>query len=126
MTYKIHPKVIDAVADIYQGDSTLVSLNDDTSEEVDVTSGIWQGSTGSTTLFKIVTYIITREKQKTTIGFRKEKFYIPILFFEDDGLILADSLQETQLLIKVLIKVSKKCGLDICKQRQECCIDIQL
>ena len=55
-------------------------------------------------------------KYKTTLGFGNDKFYIPIQFFADDGLILADSLQETQLLI-VLIEVSKKCGLDINKDK---------
>ena len=117
IAYKIHPKVIDAVTNIYQGDETTIRLNDDTAEELEVTSGIRQGCTGSTTLFKIVTYIIMKEIHKTTLGFRSEEFYTPVLFFADDGLILAKSLQETKTLIQTISKVSKKCGLDINKEK---------
>ena len=115
--YKIHPNVIDAVAAIYQGDSTIITLNESTSEVMEVTSGIRQGCTGSTVFFKIITYIITKEIQKTTLGFRNDKFYVPLLFFADDGLLLATSYRETQILINVLTEVSKKCGLDINKDK---------
>ena len=85
IAYKIHPKVRDTVTNIYQGDKTTIRLNDDTAEKLEVTSGIRQGCTGSTTLFKIVTYIIMKEIHKTTLGFRSERFYTPVLFFADDG-----------------------------------------
>ena len=40
MENKIRPKVIDAVIAIYQGDSTVISFNENTSEVMEVTSRI--------------------------------------------------------------------------------------
>ena len=60
MKYKVHPKMIDAVAAIYQGDITLIELNESTKAEILVTSGIRQGCTGSTAFFKLMTYVITK------------------------------------------------------------------
>ena len=50
--YRIHSKVIDAVVDIYTGDKTNIDLGEGLEQEIEVTSGIRQGCTGSTTLFK--------------------------------------------------------------------------
>ena len=47
--YKIHPKVIDATAEIYEGDTTKINIGYDLETELDITSGIKQGCTGSTT-----------------------------------------------------------------------------
>ena len=89
MMYRVHPMVIEIITNIYQDDSTIINLNDSTSEEISVTSGIRQGCTSSTVLFKIVTYVIIQIMQGTSLGFRNDKFYIPMLFFADDGLILS-------------------------------------
>ena len=49
---------------------------------IKVTSGIRQGCTGSTVLFKIVTsYIIMQELTATRLGFRNRKLFLPLLFF---------------------------------------------
>ena len=40
-----------------------------------------------------------------------------VLFFADDGLMLTKSLQETKTLMQTISKVSKKCGLDINKEK---------
>ena len=117
MMYRVHPLVIEVIANIYQGDSTIINLNNNTSEEIPVTSGIRQSCTGSTVLFKIITYIIIQIMQATSLGFRNEQFYIPMLFFADDGLILSKSEQEMKTMLKEISNVSKACGLDINKNK---------
>ena len=115
--YKIHPKIINAVADIYQGDITNMILNENINEEINVTSGIRQGCTGSTVFFKLITYLISKEIQDTKAGFKNEKFYMPILFFADDGLVLANSEKEIIMLLQTLTRASRACGLEVNKEK---------
>ena len=82
-----------------------------------ITSGIKQGCTGSATLFKLITYLIITELEKKGVGFVNQLFKIWILFFADDGLILAHSIEEAKNNIRILIDISKKCGLDINKEK---------
>ena len=55
--YKIHYKIIDAIANTYRNYYTEVQFGE-IGKEIGITSGIRQGCTGSTILFKIVTYMI--------------------------------------------------------------------
>ena len=112
-SYKVDAKLIEATAQIYQGDTTNIKLNDRTEATIDVTSGIRQGCNGSTTSFKIITYIIAKALMSTGLGFKNENIYIPILLFADDGLILTQTLQETENLVATLEDVSGKFGLQI-------------
>ena len=139
MLYKIHPKIIDVIAAIYDGDYTEVLLREVESQfgegpdyrqqttlstgkgealvRLDVTSGIRQGCTGSTTLFKIMTYIITRILQKKNLGYKNQDVHIPVLFFADDGLALTQSKEETEEIIDVITDASDSCGLNINKAK---------
>ena len=111
--YKIDPKIIDATAQIYDGDSTTIRLNGRTEATIEVTSGIRQGCNGSTTSFKIVTYVIAKALIATGLGFKNDSVHIPVLLFADDGLILAQTLQEMEQLLVVLADISTKFGLQI-------------
>lgn len=115
--YKVHPEVIETIANIYQGDSTTVKINEDIEKEIPVSSGIKQGCTGSTVLFKLITYMIIQEIEKERQGFRDDKFNIGLLFFADDGLILSQSLEEAKEDIKQVVRLSAKYGLDINKDK---------
>ena len=53
--YKVHPDKISAIAKIYKQDNTLITVTDKKTANVTVTSGIRQGCTGYTTLFKLIT-----------------------------------------------------------------------
>merc|ERR1712240_381774 len=55
--YMIKPNIINLIAKKYSNDSTTVTIGD-IEEEMDINSGIKQGCTASTTLFKIVTFKI--------------------------------------------------------------------
>ena len=111
--YKIDTKIIDATAQIYQGDTTTIRLNDMTEALIEITSGIRQGCNGSTTTFKIVTYIIAKALMSTGMGFKNDEVYISILLFADDGLVLTQTLQETEHLLATLADISGKFGLQI-------------
>lgn len=112
MKYKIHPKVIDAVASLYKEDKTKINIYD-TEEEFSITSGIRQGCTGSTTIFKLITYTIIEELEKKGYGYKDEKFTLCSLFFADDGLILAHSVEDAVHNINILRNISYECGLEI-------------
>ena len=58
--YKIHPHVIDLIAKINSQDETIVKMGD-REEKMKVTTGIKQGCTASTVLFKIITFEIMRK-----------------------------------------------------------------
>ena len=111
--YKIHPDIINSIFKIYNDDNTEIFINDDRIAKIDISSGIRQGCNGSTTLFKLVTYIIIKELKKTGFIFKNGKFSIPLLFFADDGLLLSNTKEEAQRYIKKLHEVAGKCGLKV-------------
>ena len=113
--HQVHPDIIIAIFNIYKNDSTDLYMNQNLISKLNITSGIRQGCKGSTTLFKLVTYIIIKHLRKTNLGFRNSKFHIPLLFFADDGLMLSNSAQEASHLIRALHEISSKCGLQINK-----------
>lgn len=65
MHFKIHPKIITAITNIYTNDKTMVRMGE-LEKEINIQSGIRQGCTGSTVLFKFVTYLIMDEFFMTT------------------------------------------------------------
>ena len=77
--YKIHPNIIDIVAKIYQDDFTNIVVGDH-EERIEITSGIRQGCTGSTTLFKLITYEIIKELERNGEALEIENTKINSLF----------------------------------------------
>ena len=117
--YKIHPKIINAIYEIYNGDNTQIYLNKEKLTDMEISSGIRQGCNGSTSLFKMVSLIIIQELKTKCIGFKNETCFIPTLFFADDGLLLSNNKEETTEYIKSLIKIAKNCGLEINKGKSK-------
>ena len=101
-TLKIDSKIINIIAEIYTGNTTKLFINNDEITELDITSGIKQGCNGSTTLFLIVTYYIIDKLIEANIGYKDTSFYIPGLFYVDDGLVLAESEEELEIAIDIL------------------------
>ena len=56
--------------------------------------GIRQGCTGSPQLFLMVVNIIINSIVESRTGYRDDDFYVPVLFYADDGLLLARSCGE--------------------------------
>ena len=49
------------------------------------------------------------------MGYRDDDFYVPVLFYADDGLLLARSCGEAEEMIQMVVEVAGKCGLNINK-----------
>lgn len=111
--YKVHPRLIEGIANIYVGDRTIIDLGGGLEQEVEVTSGIRQGCTGSATIFKMLTYKIMERIEKDGDGFKDEDFKISSLFFADDALVIAESIEGARRNIKMIIEEGKRYGLDI-------------
>ena len=78
---------------------------------------IKQGCNGSTLLFLLVTYEIIRRLEEMNIGFKNEKFTIPILYYADDGLLLSQTIEEAKENIKLIQEIAKEYGLNIHKEK---------
>ena len=92
-----------------------IKLNGNKITNMKVTSGIRQGCTGSTTLFKLVTFIIIKEIKNYNHGFRNRKYFITALFFADDGLLMAETKTEAEQMITKLNNIASECGLEVNK-----------
>jgi len=117
MEFKIDHKILDQVAQIYDGDWTEMWLRDDLKEEFNITSGIRQGCTGSSVLFKLVTYKIMEEIDNKIDGFQNDAVKLTSLFFADDGLIMSHSKKEIEKSIEIVINKSRYYGLDLNKMK---------
>ena len=61
---RIDSKMIYFIVRIYREDSTKIQLEKNKEIEIEVTSGIRQGCTASTVLFKLITYKIIEKNEK--------------------------------------------------------------
>ena len=116
--YRIHYNIIDAIATIGWNDYTEVVFGD-MMKIIDVTSGVRQGCTGSSVLFKLITYMIMimNELDQKGRGYKDENFTLKSLFFADDALLLFHSLEETRGNLEIITGTSKKFGLEINKEK---------
>ena len=55
---EIHRLIIDVIANIYSKDKTQLYFNSIHQDDINITSGIGQGCSGSSNLFLLVTYLI--------------------------------------------------------------------
>lgn len=110
--YKLHPGIIDRVAKLYDGDFTNILVGEE-EVKMKITSGIKQGCPLSTTLFKIITYIILNELEEKGKGFEIDNILLLALFFADDSLLIANTVEKARHNIKILTEASKKFGLNV-------------
>ena len=114
--YMINPHIINLIAKIYSNDSTVVTLGD-LEEEMEINSGIKQGCTASTTLFKIITYKIMSSIEEKGDEYEIDGQKISTLFFADDSLAMAKNVASAQKNLKIIIEASKYYGLEINKEK---------
>ena len=117
MEYKINPQIIAIIANMYEGDKTKMEVSKEDHITLDVTSGIRQGCTGSTTLFKLATFKVIQRLEELDKGYQDEIFKITSLFYADDGMILTNSLEHASTVVEEVVNVSKNLGLEINKQK---------
>ena len=115
--YKIDPNIINTIVQIYTHDSTRLHLNHEKQTEIEVTCGVRQGCNCSTVLFLMTTYVIIEQLQQAKLGFRNRSVEIPVLFYADDGLVLAKSLQDSISCINIVATVARECGLEMNRKK---------
>ena len=106
--YRIPEDVLEVFREVYSIDKTRVELGeyDHVHVEVQVESGIRQGCTASTLLFKLITYKMIEALRRRIEGVRIGQTRISSLFYVDDGLILARSLPEAREGVAELTEVA--------------------
>ena len=120
--YECHPLIIDLVATMYTNDKTEIYVGQSKAGEIMVTNGIRQGCTGSPLLFILIVNQIIKRIFYSKLGFKNEKFYIPILYYADDGLMLSNSRNEMEEMINLLKNISSDYGLRINMEKSQCMI----
>ena len=110
--YKVHYTIIEVVANIYKDDYTEIQFGD-IRKKIEITTGIRQGCTGSTILFKMVTYMIMAEVDKRGKGYHDEHISLKSLFFADDALMLSHSLTDAKDNLDIITQISREYGLEI-------------
>ena len=116
--YRIHPHIINIIARIYNKDETMVSMGEK-EERMKVTSGIKQGCTASTVLFKIITFEIIKKLDEEGEDFEIEGLRINSVFFADDSILVGNSIEKARRNIKIVKEISKCFGLEINEKKSQ-------
>ena len=114
--YKVNPYVINIIAKLYSEDRTVLMLGE-MEKEIGVNSGIKQGCPISTTLFKLVTFMIIQELEEKGAEYMVDGKNTNSIFFADDGILFAKSRRDTERNLKLVIEISAKYGLHINKDK---------
>ena len=117
--FGIAHNIIDIIARVYSSDLTYIHLREDLVEKMEISNGIRQGCTGSSVLFKLVTYMIINEIQKKCYGFQNEQFKINCSLFADDSLILEENMMRLARTLKLTTEISAKYGLELNKDKSK-------
>ena len=115
--YKISPKIINLIANIYNGDKTALYLNNEMITEVDITTGIRQGCNLSGLLFVLVTYKIIEELNASDFGIKIDNINHSTLFYMDDALLFTKDEISTYTIIERMGRISLKYGLSLNKKK---------
>ena len=97
--FKVNPKIIDLIVQIYAGDKTTIKLGKK-QETIDVTCGIRQGCSISTLLFKMVTFCIIEELEERGSVYSVGKYKGNSLWLADDATLIAEKKEDMQKKIR--------------------------
>lgn len=107
---------------LYDGDRTRVYREGKDMGEVTVSNGIRQGCTGSPQIFIMMISMIIEEILNRNIGYMSGFVRVPVLFYADDGLLLARDRTEALQMIEMIEDVSRQYGLELNKDKSCCMI----
>ena len=116
--YKINPYVIDLIAKLYLNDTTTICMAG-REEEISISSGIRQGCTASTELFKLVTYEIMRRLEDEGEKFIIDDISMNSLFYADDSIMLTWTLEAAKRNLEIISRISKEFGLTINEEKSK-------
>ena len=70
----------------------------------------------------MIVNMIIREILESTMGYRDEIFYIPALFFADNGLLMANSQKQAEQLLDLMRDAAGRCGFEMNAMKSNCMI----
>merc|ERR1712121_458619 len=111
--YKINPKIIDLIVQMYKDDYTILKLGN-MEEKMEITGGIRQRCCISTLLFKLVTFKVIEKLRKET-KYKIGKYEDNSLWLADDATLIAESLPVLEQLLNCLSVAGREYGLEINK-----------
>ena len=88
-------------------------------EVIEIGSGIRQGCTASMELFKLVTFIIMRKLEEEGEKFILDDISMNSLFFADDSIMLARTVEAAKRNLKIIVEASKEFGLNINEEKSK-------
>merc|ERR1711895_274870 len=109
--YKINPKIIDLIVQMYKDDYTIIKLGN-MQEKMEITGGIRQGCCISTLLFKLVTFKVIEELRKEKM-YKIGKYEDNSLWLADDATLIAESLPILEQLLNCLNVAGREYGLEM-------------
>ena len=115
--YRCDPLLIDVICQLYDHDQTSIYFNNKEIGNMEISSGIRQGCTGSPLIFIMVVNHIIESIIESKIGFRSGDISVPCLFFADDGLLLTQSEGQMRRLLQCMEKASAEVGLKVNKNK---------
>ena len=99
--YKINPHIINMIVQMYEGNKTTINLGK-MKIPIEVTSGIRQGCSISTLLFKMVTFTIIEELNKSVSAYETGAYKGNSLLLADDVVLIANSEETLEKALDVL------------------------
>ena len=114
--YKINPHIINMIVQMYEGDKTTINLGK-LKKTIDVTSGIRQGCSISTLLFKMVTFTIIEELNKSVAAYETGAYKGNSLWLADDAVLIANSEATLEKALNVLEIEGGKNGLELSEEK---------
>ena len=110
--YGINTNIIEVMVQMYSEDTTTICLGK-REEKIEVTSGIKQGCSISTLLFKLITYNIIEELEEKGIMYEVSDYKGNSIWLTDDTTLIANSKENLEKNIMVLKEAAQKYELEI-------------
>lgn len=118
MYYKVDSKIIECIKETYKDDRTIIDTGKGNVVQITVRNGIrQQGCHGSTTLLKLIAFMILNGLEETEDGYQAERIKINTMVFADDGLQMSKSLEEAKRNVRKVTDISKEWRLEISKDK---------
>ena len=116
---RIAGEVVEIFRKVYGEDRTRIEIRDGMNVDLGVESGIRQGCTASTVIFKLITFKIIEALRRELQGIRVGEDRIRCLFYADDGLLMTRSVEEAERGIRELRRVVGIYGLEMNIRKSE-------
>ena len=116
--YNVNIHIIEMIVQMYSGDETTIKLGN-MQQTVEVMSGIRQGCSISTLLFKMVTFCIIEDLEKQGRKYEIDRYKGNSLWIADDAILITGSTEDLEHNINILKQSALQYGLEICEEKSK-------